>query len=122
MTLRMLTNLRLADLRLTTAQQRSTGQNLPSELYHLCLVYVWNSQFLMLHKVESGKELLSAACLTALPVSTLHTIRWWDSGVIWKDDILCICLWGLTKTTNDLGQGSWYLGRGRYIETIPCGK
>jgi hypothetical protein len=31
--LRMLTNLRLADLRLTTAQQRSTGQNLPSDLY-----------------------------------------------------------------------------------------
>jgi hypothetical protein len=29
----MLTNLRLADLRLTTAQQRSTGQNLPSDLY-----------------------------------------------------------------------------------------
>jgi hypothetical protein len=29
----MLTNLRLADLRLTTAQQRSTGQNLPSCLY-----------------------------------------------------------------------------------------
>jgi hypothetical protein len=29
----MLTNLRLADLRLTTAQQRSTGQNLPSHLY-----------------------------------------------------------------------------------------
>jgi hypothetical protein len=31
--LRMLANLRLADLRLTTAQQRSTGQNLPSDLY-----------------------------------------------------------------------------------------
>jgi hypothetical protein len=31
--LRMLTNLRLADLRLTTAQQRTTGQNLPSNLY-----------------------------------------------------------------------------------------
>jgi hypothetical protein len=30
----MLTNLRLADLRLTTAQQRSTGQNLASDLYH----------------------------------------------------------------------------------------
>jgi hypothetical protein len=30
--LRMLTNLKLADLRLTTAQQRSTGQNLPSNL------------------------------------------------------------------------------------------
>jgi hypothetical protein len=29
----MLTNLRLADLRLTTAQQRSTCQNLPSDLY-----------------------------------------------------------------------------------------
>jgi hypothetical protein len=28
-----LTNLRLADLRLITAQQRCTGQNLPSELY-----------------------------------------------------------------------------------------
>jgi hypothetical protein len=33
--LRMLTNLRLADLRLNTAQQRSTGQNLPSDLYKL---------------------------------------------------------------------------------------
>jgi hypothetical protein len=32
--LRMLNNLRLADLRLTTAQQRSTGQNLPSDLYN----------------------------------------------------------------------------------------
>jgi hypothetical protein len=31
--LRMLTNLRLVDLRLTTAQQKSTGQNLPSVLY-----------------------------------------------------------------------------------------
>jgi hypothetical protein len=31
--LRMLTNLRLADLRLTTAQQRSTCQNQPSDLY-----------------------------------------------------------------------------------------
>jgi hypothetical protein len=29
----MLTNLRLADLRLTTAQQRTTGQDLPSDLY-----------------------------------------------------------------------------------------
>jgi hypothetical protein len=29
----MLTNLRLTDLRLTTAQQRSTGQNLPSDVY-----------------------------------------------------------------------------------------
>jgi hypothetical protein len=29
----MLINLRLADLRLTTAQQKSTGQNLPSDLY-----------------------------------------------------------------------------------------
>jgi hypothetical protein len=29
----MRTNLRLADLRLATAQQRSTGQNLPSDLY-----------------------------------------------------------------------------------------
>jgi hypothetical protein len=31
----MLTNLRLSDLRLTTAQQRSTGKNLPSDLYLL---------------------------------------------------------------------------------------
>jgi hypothetical protein len=29
----MLSNYRLADLRVTTAQQRSTGQNLPSDLY-----------------------------------------------------------------------------------------
>jgi hypothetical protein len=29
----MLTNLGLADLRLTTAEQRSTGQNLPPDLY-----------------------------------------------------------------------------------------
>jgi hypothetical protein len=33
--LRMLTNLRLADLRLTTAQQRFTGQNLPFDLYFI---------------------------------------------------------------------------------------
>jgi hypothetical protein len=32
--LRMLTSLRLSDLRLTTAQQRSTGHNLPFDLYH----------------------------------------------------------------------------------------
>jgi hypothetical protein len=32
--LRMLTNLRLPDLRLATEQQRSSGQNLPSYLYH----------------------------------------------------------------------------------------
>jgi hypothetical protein len=32
--LRMLTNLRLAELSLTTAQQRSTGQDLPSDLYN----------------------------------------------------------------------------------------
>jgi hypothetical protein len=36
--LRMLTNLRLTDLRVTTAQQRSTGWNLPSVLYFL----VWS--------------------------------------------------------------------------------
>jgi hypothetical protein len=36
MSLRMLTNLRLADLRLAIAQQRTTGQNLPSDLY-LCV-------------------------------------------------------------------------------------
>jgi hypothetical protein len=39
--LRMLTNLKLADLRLTTAQQRSTGQNLPSDpyvLYKVCSI------------------------------------------------------------------------------------
>jgi hypothetical protein len=29
----MLTNLRLADLRLANAQQRTSGQNLPSDLY-----------------------------------------------------------------------------------------
>jgi hypothetical protein len=32
----MLTNLRLVDLRLTNAQQRSTGQNLPSDIFVLC--------------------------------------------------------------------------------------
>jgi hypothetical protein len=32
--LRMLTNLRLPDLRLTPAQQRTTGQDLPSDLYY----------------------------------------------------------------------------------------
>jgi hypothetical protein len=35
--LRMLTNLRLSDFRLATAQQRTTGQNLPSVLYFLVL-------------------------------------------------------------------------------------
>jgi hypothetical protein len=33
----MLTNLRIADLRLTTAQQRSTGQNLPTDLYGILI-------------------------------------------------------------------------------------
>jgi hypothetical protein len=32
---RMLTNLRLSDLSLTTAQQRTTGQNVPCDLYHI---------------------------------------------------------------------------------------
>jgi hypothetical protein len=36
--LRMLPNLRLADLRLATAQQRTTGQNLRAELYWFMLV------------------------------------------------------------------------------------
>jgi hypothetical protein len=31
--LRMLAHLRLAELRMATAQQRSTGHNLPSDLY-----------------------------------------------------------------------------------------
>jgi hypothetical protein len=35
--LRMLTNLRLAFLPLSTAQQRTTGQTLPSYLYSVCL-------------------------------------------------------------------------------------
>jgi hypothetical protein len=39
--LRMLTNLRLADLRPTTAQQRSTGQNLPSDLHSLGSSCLW---------------------------------------------------------------------------------
>jgi hypothetical protein len=35
----MITNLRLADLRQTTAQQRITGQTLPSDLYtHECIL------------------------------------------------------------------------------------
>jgi hypothetical protein len=34
----MLSNLRLVDLRLPTAQQRSTGQNLPSDLYTFRMV------------------------------------------------------------------------------------
>jgi hypothetical protein len=38
--LRMLTNLKLADLRQTTAQQRTTGQDLQSDLYNIpCLEY-----------------------------------------------------------------------------------
>jgi hypothetical protein len=39
--LRMLTNLRLADLRLTTAQQRTTGQNLPPDLYRRSITIVY---------------------------------------------------------------------------------
>jgi hypothetical protein len=37
--MQMLTNVRLADLRLTAAQQRTTGQNLPLDLYiwHGCV-------------------------------------------------------------------------------------
>jgi hypothetical protein len=38
--LRMLTTLMLADLRLTTAQQRSISQNLPSDLYVAERVYL----------------------------------------------------------------------------------
>jgi hypothetical protein len=37
MSLRMLVSLRLSDLRLATAQQRTTGQNLPSDLYRSTL-------------------------------------------------------------------------------------
>jgi hypothetical protein len=39
------TNLRLADLRPTTAQQRSTRQNLPSLLYYCWLPLVWRQWF-----------------------------------------------------------------------------
>jgi hypothetical protein len=45
--LRMLTNLRHSDLRLTTAQQRSTGQNLPFDLY-LFLIVLNNKRRLLL--------------------------------------------------------------------------
>jgi hypothetical protein len=38
LSLRMLNNLWLADLRLTTAQQRFTGQNLPFDLYIVTIV------------------------------------------------------------------------------------
>jgi hypothetical protein len=44
--LRMITNFRLRDLRLTTAQQRSTGQNLPIECQLMPLrlgAYIWSS-------------------------------------------------------------------------------
>jgi hypothetical protein len=47
--LRMLTNLRLANLRLTTAQQRTTGQNLPSDLYRL-ETFFWTFLFLKIMK------------------------------------------------------------------------
>jgi hypothetical protein len=42
--LRVLTNLRLAYLRLTTAQQRTTGQNLPSGLYNTRLQHDYVGQ------------------------------------------------------------------------------
>jgi hypothetical protein len=49
--LRMFTNLKLSDLHLTTAQQRFTGQNLPSDLYAVGYV-----PWMMLISVVGGNE------------------------------------------------------------------
>jgi hypothetical protein len=54
--LRMLTILRLADLRLTTARQRSTGQNLPSDLY-VCFQIPFNK----FHLVSLSQYVLNIA-------------------------------------------------------------
>jgi hypothetical protein len=49
--LRMLTNLRLADYRLTAAQQRTTGQNLPPDLYVCCeLWYICTDSLLLFYR------------------------------------------------------------------------
>jgi hypothetical protein len=64
--LRKLTNLRLADLRLTAAQQRSTSQNLPSDL---CTTYT-------LRSVGSGLILvLTGACRGGILERVLVTAR-----------------------------------------------
>jgi hypothetical protein len=47
----MLTNLRLPDLRLTAAQQRTTGQNLPFDLY---ITYSLRSMFSGLILILTG--------------------------------------------------------------------
>jgi hypothetical protein len=49
--LRMLTNLRLADLRLNTAQQRTTGQNMPCDLY-LPIWAIGSSKLPVVHTAE----------------------------------------------------------------------
>jgi hypothetical protein len=49
--LRMLTNLRLADLRLATAQQRTRGHNLLSDLY--CIINIWSNPIGNVRRIES---------------------------------------------------------------------
>jgi hypothetical protein len=61
----MLTNLRLANLRLTTAQQRTTGQNLPADLYATVLV---------------TKEATFAHCLLAVTQPTQRACYFRDTG------------------------------------------
>jgi hypothetical protein len=78
MSLRMLTNLRLADLRLITAQQRSTGQNMTSDLYCVPWVLQWTGYQLMAahvaHLAEVGNmkpTVCPVGCL-APSVSSAH--------------------------------------------------
>jgi hypothetical protein len=51
---RMPTNPRVADLRLTTAQQRSTGQNLPSDLYFQAGLGACSTD--LMNKASEGRE------------------------------------------------------------------
>jgi hypothetical protein len=90
--LRMLTYLRLADLRLTTAQQTSTGQNLPSDLYMLTggEVYDGNIYGRMQHafcfnrywrQLQEGeqqqREVLTSICNYCYVAQVLqHQIMW----------------------------------------------
>jgi hypothetical protein len=65
--LRMLTIVRLADWRLTTAQQRSTGQNLPPDLYEPAGRPLSSRRFLVLISVGGWVDTRATVRLEGLP-------------------------------------------------------
>jgi hypothetical protein len=67
LSLRMLTDLRPADLRLTTAQQRTTFQDLPSDLYTL------------LHNRASSPQVIHRSLVGLAVEETVHYVTYINS-------------------------------------------